>query len=134
MEVIIIRLWHQDLISKLPSKKDYKGCTNQLGGQHTEIRMILGTIKKHGRVNHSTVNYINNHSLDRLYAYGLLVCDEMLKRGFNVNPDIIREYITEKAWIMYSYAKQNGDTIFPEHDDSYMQECKSNLARKGIMI
>ncbi len=130
----IIRLWHQDLISKLPSKKDYKGCTNQLGGQHTEIRMILGTIKKHGKLNHATVNYINNHSLDVLYAYGLLVCDEMLKRRFNVSKDIIAEYSTTNALSIYLHAKHNNSIIFPEHDDNYMQECKSNLARKGIII
>jgi uncharacterized protein (TIGR02328 family) len=51
-----MRLWHQDLISKLPNK--------QLGGQWVEIRMILGTIAKHGKVNHSTVNYVNDYSLE----------------------------------------------------------------------
>jgi uncharacterized protein (TIGR02328 family) len=129
-----MRLWHQELISKLPSKKDYKGCTNQLGGQHTEIRMILGSIKKHGKVNHSTVNYINNHALDRLYAYGLLVCDEMLRRGFNVNPDIIAEYSTTKALSIYLHAKHNNSIIFPEHNENYLLECRSNLKNKGITI
>jgi hypothetical protein len=41
-----MRLWSQQLIPYLPSKLDYKGSPNQLGGQHCEIRMILGTIEK----------------------------------------------------------------------------------------
>jgi uncharacterized protein (TIGR02328 family) len=129
-----MRLWHQDLISKLPSKKDYKGCTNQLGGQHTEIRMILGSIKKHGKVNHSTVNYINNHSVHHLYAYGLLVIDEMLNRGFNVNPDIIKEYQTKEALSLYLHSKHNNELIFNEHNIYYLAECISNLKKKGIDV
>lgn len=129
-----MRLWHQELISKLPSKKDYKGCTNQLGGQHTEIRMILKTIKKHGKVNHSTVNYINNHSIAHLQAYGLMVIDEMLKRGFNINPEIINEYQNDEALLIYLESKHNNQTIYPEHNTSYMQECINNLFKKGIVL
>jgi uncharacterized protein (TIGR02328 family) len=129
-----MRLWHQDLISLLPSKKDYKGCTNQLGGQHTEIRMILGSIAKHGKVNHSTVNYVNNYSKDHLYAYGLLVIDEMLNRGFNVNKDIINQYSTKEALSLYVRAKYNKEYIFKEHNESYFNECLDNLNKKGIMI
>lgn len=129
-----MRLWHQDLLSKLPSKKDYKGCTNQLGGQHTEIRMILGSISKHGQVNHATVNYVNKYSIDRLYAYGLLVIDEMLTRGFKVNPDIIKQYQTTEALSLYLHAKHNNEIIYPEHDRNYMQECIQNLNNKGIAI
>lgn len=129
-----MRLWHVKLIPKLPSKKDYKGCTNQLGGQHTEIRMILGKITKHGKVNHATVNYINNHSIHRLYAYGLLVIDEMLKRGFNINPDITHQYQTCEAINIYQDYIYNNEPIFPEHDSIYLQDCIQNLQNKGISI
>lgn len=128
-----MRLWHQNLISSLPSVKDYKGCSNQLGGQHTEVRMILGSIREHGKVNHSTVNYVNNYSRDHLYAYGLLVIDEMIKRGFNINRDIINQYSTTGALKIYLNAK-DGKMIFREHDDNYMRECLDNLSRKGIKI
>lgn len=129
-----MRLWHQQLISKLPSKKDYKGCTNQLGGQHTEIRMILGKIKKHGKVNHSTVNYVNNYSIHHLYAYGLLIADEMLRRGFNVSADIITEYQTTEALSLYLHAKHNNQMIYKHHDNTYLNECVENLKNKGITI
>lgn len=128
-----MRLWHQNMINKLPSVKDYKGCSNQLGGQHTEIRMILGTIKKHGRVNHSTVNYINNYTKNHLYAYGLLIIDEMIKRGFNVSKDIIAEYRTPESIEIYKKAI-SGEMIFKEHNDKYLKECIDNLKSKGIII
>jgi uncharacterized protein (TIGR02328 family) len=129
-----MRLWHQDLIKLLPSKKDYKGSTNQLGGQHTEIRMILGSIKKHGKVNHSTVNYVNKYPLYYLHAYGLLVIDEMLSRGFNVSQDIIKEYQSVEGLALYLYSKHNNINIFDEHNDNYLLECINNLHSKGIDV
>jgi uncharacterized protein (TIGR02328 family) len=129
-----MRLWSQDLIKHLPSKKDYKGCSNQLGGQHTEIRMILGKIKKCGKVNHSTVNYVNNYPIYYLYTYGLLVIDEMTKRGFNINPEIIKEYTNQEALSLYAEVKYNGKIIYPEHNNNYLQECLLNLKNKGIEI
>jgi uncharacterized protein (TIGR02328 family) len=129
-----MRLWSQQLINKLPSVKDYKGCSNQLGGQHTEIRMILAKIKKHGKVNHSTVNYVNNYSISELYAYGLLIIDEMIKRGFNVSLDIINQYKGDnKALQLYNKAK-NGFIIYKEHNNKYLQECIDNLKNKGVYL
>ncbi|WP_010499929.1 pyrimidine dimer DNA glycosylase/endonuclease V [Paenibacillus elgii] len=129
-----MRLWHQQLIPYLPSVKDYKGSPNQLGGQHTEIRMILGSIKKHGKVNHSTVNYVNSYPLSYLKAYGLLVIDEMKNRGFNVSSVIIDEYMNdEEATALYVVAK-NGQTLYQEHDDIYLVECLENLKSKGIEL
>ena len=129
-----MRLWHQSLIEHLPSVKDYKGCSNQLGGQHTEIRMILAMIKKRGKVNHSVVNYVNDHPLSYLRAYGLIVIDEMKKRGFNTSEEIEQEYrADEEALRLYQLAQQ-GTIIYPEHHDQYLAECLSNLEGKGIFI
>jgi len=131
-----MRIWHQSLLSKLPSKKDYLGCSNQLGGQHTEIRMMLGSIKKHGKLNHSTVNYANEYSISHLRAYGLLVIDEMLKRNFNMGLDIIDEYMSDiEAVRLYELARDKGLVIFDKHhNDEYMEECLLNLEGKGIRI
>ncbi|WP_202865951.1 pyrimidine dimer DNA glycosylase/endonuclease V [Paenibacillus contaminans] len=94
-----MRLWHQELIPYLPSVKDYKGCSNQLGGQHTEIRMIFGSINRHGKVNHSVVNYVNDYPLSYLRGYGLLIIDEMKKRGFQTSESIEQEYKNDPyAW------------------------------------
>ncbi len=110
-----MRLWHQNLIPHLPNK--------QLGGQWVEIRMILGTIAKHGKVNHSTVNYVNDHIIDYLYNYGLLVADERLKRGLYCNPDFIEQYRS---------ALPTGK--YPEHNNGYLEECLRNLDGKGIYL
>ncbi|MEF2244415.1 pyrimidine dimer DNA glycosylase/endonuclease V [Paenibacillus sp. IITD108] len=129
-----MRLWHQSLIKHLPSVKDYKGCSNQLGGQHTEIRMILASIKRHGKVNHSVVNYVNDHPLSSLRAYGLLIIDEMKKRGFNTSEEIEQEYCDDEDALRLYQLAQEGAIIYPEHDDQYLAECISNLEGKGIYI
>ena len=128
-----MRLWHTDLISYLPSVKDYKGCSNQLGGQHTEIRMILGSILKHGKVNHSTVNYVNHYPISNLYAYGLIVVGEMKHRGFNINENIELQYRNDPFAVkIYNDYIQHNIPIFKEHDLEYMKECLDNLKGKGI--
>jgi len=130
-----MRLWHTDIIKYLPSKLDYKGCTNQLGGQWTEIRMILGTISKHNKVNHSTVNYVNNHHLSCLYAYALVVADEMIKRGFNLNQNILDTYTNDPVAVeKYNNYMDIGTSIYPEHNNEYLEECLQNLERKGINL
>ena len=70
-----MRLWHQDLISKLPRP--------QLLGQHRECCALRGNGwgKKH-----ATVNYVFDYSPYRLYAYHRLIMEEMTARGYKVSP------------------------------------------------
>jgi uncharacterized protein (TIGR02328 family) len=127
-----MRLWHQSIIKNLPSKKDFKGCSNQLGGQHTEIRMILALLKKN-KLNHSTVNYVKNYPVYFLKTYGLLVIDEMLKRKFNVSKKIIKEYVSDpKAKHLFKKVKKEKNIIYPEHNIDYYDECIKNLLNKKI--
>ena len=69
-----MRLWHQDLISKLPRP--------QLLGQHRECCALRGNGwgKKH-----ATVNYVFDYSPYRLYAYHRLIMEEMTARGYKVS-------------------------------------------------
>ena len=125
-----MRLWSQQLIPYLPDK--------QLGGQWVEIRMILGSIEKHGKVNHSTVNYVNDYPLLNLYAYGYLVYLERKKRGMYSNPIFISSYSTAfDLWNInnsYDIHRKYSDIIYSCHDDSYMEECLLNLEGKGIYL
>ena len=129
-----MRLWHQDLISKLPRQ--------QLLGQHRECCALRG--KGWGR-NHSVVNYVFDHLPERLVAYHWLIMDEMEKRGYK--PDKIwddpnyRGKIlgTQENWceedmvdIWYNYS--NNNLIYPEHDNNYFEECLNNLKNKGIEL
>ena len=121
-----MRLWHIDLLPKLDNKR--------IGGQHVEIRMILGTIRKHGKVNHSTVNYVNNHNLSLLRAYALAVIAERDKRGLKTNPEIRLEYCNDANAVCLYNCFKKGYNLYPEHDDVYMIECLENLRGKGVKI
>lgn len=112
-----MRLWHIDLIRELPRQ--------QLLGQWREV---------HGSINHATVHYVNNHSLDYLYAYGLLVADEMQRRGYKVNPELVSVLLTSAAVALYNDYMDAQLPIYSEHDGAYMLECLENLKRKGIEL
>ena len=121
-----MRLWHQDIISLLPRQ--------QLLGQHRECCAMrgLGWGKKH-----ATINYVFTHNPQMLYNYHLLIMTEMENRGYKADP----------LWLSSSYrgklCNESYPSIslqhpvhnrYPEHNDSYLQECIDNLAGKGITI
>lgn len=122
-----MRLWHIDLIKDLPRQ--------QLLGQWRECAAIKGTIHKHGGVNHSTINYVNDHDINYLYAYALVVANEMIRRGYHPNGKLVDSYINDRSVEMYNdYMDGNALTIYPEHGTRYMQDCLDNLKEKGIII
>lgn len=73
-----MRLWRQELIEKLPQK--------QLCGQWRECLVLLGNgwNKKH-----SVVNYVFEHQEQNLVAFTVLVINEMKKRGYHPNENLI---------------------------------------------
>lgn len=125
--MIIIRLWHQDIIGALPR--------NQLLGQHRELCALrgLGFNKKH-----KTINYVFYHPYSDLFHFHLIVIKEMKKRGYFVNPlweDI--HYRGKKLGMDYSiftleYPSLN--LIYTEHDLFYLISCLKNLEKKNIFI
>ena len=134
--MIIIRLWHQFLIPHLPRQ--------QLLGAHRECCALRG--KGWGR-NHSVVNYVFTHAPEMLVAYHWFVMDEMKRRGYHpdetwYNCDYRGSVLgTEKGWCDFhkvagfaSSANRLGMMIYPEHNDTYLQECIDNLKGKGIDI
>jgi len=124
-----MRLWHQDLISKLPP--------HQLLGQHRECCALRGL--GWGR-KHSTVDYVFTFSVKKLFNYHQLVLREMKRRGYR--PDLqwySPEYRGKNAmpWPSFSREKQDeilNEYIYSEHDDAYLEECLTNLRKKGIEI
>ena len=103
-----MRLWHEDLIRKLPRQ--------QLLGQHRECCALRGNgwAKRH-----ATVNYVFDYEPFLLYKYHKLIMDEMIARG--------------KPYTDLKEVKINSP-IYKEHNDSYYMECINNLAEKGIEI
>jgi len=127
-----MRLWHEDLISKLPRQ--------QLLGQHREICALRGN--GWGKP-HATVNYVFKYSPAMLYFYHELVMCEMMHRGYKVEPKWniatyrgkeCEPYKTDKDLWINDIENLNSDIIYPEHNNEYLQECLNNLKDKGIEI
>ena len=125
-----MRLWHQKLIPYLDNKR--------ILGQHRECCALRGG--GWGR-KHSVVDYVFRYEPARLYAYHVLVMDEMVRRGFN--PDAIwydRLYrgknlppFTFSATGSYGFLDRDV-IIYPKHDDVYLAECLDNLSAKGAEL
>lgn len=126
-----MRLWHQDLISKLPRQ--------QLLGQHRECCALRG--KGWGR-KHSVVDYVFTHIPEKLVAYHLHIMDEMESRGYH--PDRIWDNPNYRGKILgiqdgwcdedFVNAWYNSPIIYSEHNDWYLKECIDNLKEKGIIL
>jgi uncharacterized protein (TIGR02328 family) len=124
-----MRLWHQDLISRLPRQ--------QLLGQHRECCALRG--KGWGK-KHSVVNYVFQYPMEHLIAYHFLIMHEMEKRGYNIELKWwsgkyrglkCNEY--DFNWEIFKNVVSK-DIIYQEHDKEYLEECLSNLKGKGIII
>ncbi|OKL35491.1 TIGR02328 family protein [Domibacillus mangrovi] len=126
-----MRLWHEELISKLPRQ--------QLLGQHRECAALRGN--GWGKP-HATVDYVFKYSYKRLFHYHYLIMLEMQKRGYKVSEEWLNpnyrgkkcEMMSEDLKFNFVLAEKNKINIYPEHDDNYLQECLENLKEKGIII
>ena len=129
-----MRLWHEALLPYLPRQ--------QLLGQHRECCALrgLGWGKPH-----SVVNYVFDHPYGWLVAYHKRVIQEMAERGYKADPLWLEcGYRGKIAGRLYDDWEENAceecneasrcRIIYPEHNDSYLQECLDNLAGKGIHI
>ncbi|MBP2621595.1 TIGR02328 family protein [Streptococcus panodentis] len=120
-----MRLWHQDLIEKLPRQ--------QLLGQHRECAALRG--KGWGKP-HATVNYVFEHSPYLLYSYHQLIMKEMQKRGYQPDALWLDKDYRGKSCPAYEDLPELAVSlpIYPEHDAAYLQECLENLREKGIVV
>ena len=131
-----MRLWHEELIPYLPRQ--------QLLGQHRELCALRG--KGWGR-KHATVDYVFTHNPGHLVVYHFLIMEEMKRRGYY--PDPIwndpnyrgKELGQQENWVdsvmlkeFYFECRITGETIYPEHNEEYLEECLDNLKSKGIEI
>ena len=119
-----MRLWHQDLIDKLPRQ--------QLLGQHRECCALRG--KGWGK-KHATVDYVFEYDPSRLVAYHYKIMQEMEQRGYNPNKDwYLHNYRGKNLGLDYGFATDYeywlDKEIYPEHNKSYLRECVENLAEK----
>lgn len=120
-----MRLWHEDLISRLP-----KG---QLLGQHRECCALRGN--GWGR-KHATVNYVFTHSPYKLFRYHQLIMSEMERRGYKVSKEWLNKDYRGKICDPYQDLPEIlvSSPIYEEHDESYLEECLENLKLKNIYL
>lgn len=127
-----MRLWHQDLITRLPSA--------QLNGQHRECCALRGN--GWGRP-HATVNYVFAYNPARLYHYHQLIMAEKARRGHAGTDQTWAEplYRGKKCppWDPQDFdaslpAPGEGEMIYPEHNAAYLEECLLNLEEKGSRL
>lgn len=123
-----MRLWHEQLIQKLPRQ--------QLLGQWRECLALLGNgwAKKH-----KTVDYIFQYSDSKLLKFAGLVYNEMILRGYKPKIERVTEALHRRKncteiesveMIKNSFY----ETSYPEHDAKYLLECVQNLNKKGIEL
>lgn len=115
--MIIIRLWHKDLIPYLPK--------NQLLGQWRECCCIAKNIADNGTPNHILVNKIMDYPIEHFIAYTTLVKQEMQKRGYKC--DVSRF----TKWLEWDAFKILKNEIFEDwHNIRYLEQCLYNLQEK----
>ena len=129
-----MRLWPLSILPQLPRQ--------QLLGQHRECCALRG---KGWNRKHATVDYVFSHPYIWLFIYHKNVMEEMLKRGYHFSSDwgyvdyrgksIGYQHDEFTDWTKidteYLLLRKN---VYPEHNAAYLDECISNLARKGIKI
>lgn len=125
-----MRLWHEKLISYLDNQR--------ILGQYRECCALrgLGWNKKH-----KTVDYVFTYNPYKLVRYHRLVMREMVRRGFK--PDLTWDDCRYRGKNCLPWDNQDlindvcnlyMHTIYPEHNDAYLNECLENLKDKGIKI
>ena len=125
--MIIIRLWHKDLIPYLPK--------NQLLGQWRECCCIAKNIATNETPNHLLVNKVLNYPAIHFLVYTNMILAEMKNRGYK---------ISEKAYLNFHKNLRNAkpyfvnanlfiknDEVFPDwHNARYLRQCLYNLQEK----
>lgn len=123
-----MRLWPLAILDQLPRQ--------QLLGQHRECCALRG--KGWGR-KHATVDYVFRKPYYFLWRYHNEIMKEMSRREYKVSPEWWSPLYRGKT-IGFDYSVDViarpvcAFSIYPEHDGAYLEECISNLARKGVAI
>ena len=118
-----MRLWHKDLIEKLPRL--------QILGQHREACALRG--KGWGK-KHSTVDYVFTHPYGCLFHYHKKIMEEMVNRGQKPSKIWLNHKYRGKVLKFDKSIKVDIEYDYPEHNEEYLKECLDNLKVKGIYL
>lgn len=113
-----MRLWHKDLISVLPRQ--------QLLSQWRECCCIARNIAVKGTPNHILVNKVLEYPTSHLWTYGVMIYQEMIKRGYRAQLGLFKKWISETDVVMVKK-----EELFSEwHNNRYLWQCYYNLQEK----
>ena len=116
-----MRLWHKDLIEKLPRE--------QLVAQWRECSAIASNIVAKGTPNHILVNKIMDYSFNHFISYAFYIRQEMTRRGYRTM-NSVWDKITNVA---DDYNILPINELFPDwHNDTYWVICYYNLKEKWM--
>ena len=117
--MIIIRIWHKDLITALPRE--------QLVAQWRELSAIAGNLNTKGTPNHILVNKVVKYPFNHFISYAHYVRAEMTRRGYRTMDSVW----TKICSITEDYNILPIEELFPEwHNDRYLAQCYYNLEEK----
>lgn len=120
-EVIIIRIWHRDLIKVLPRE--------QLVASWRELSAIAGSIQKNGTPNHLLVNFVMDYDFDHFISYAYYVRQEMTNRGYRTMDSVWNKIVSLKP----DYKLLPFKDVYPEKMNlSYANICYYNLYEKML--
>lgn len=115
-----MRLWHKDLISVLPRQ--------QLVGQWRECCLIARTIKEKGSPHHILLNKIMDYPASDFYHYGMLVCQEMIRRYYKCDFNKFAQHFDGADSMGIEFDRD--DLFHNWHDKRYLRQCYYNLQEK----
>ena len=125
--MIIIRLWHKDLIPYLPK--------NQLLGQWRECCCIAKNIADNGTPNHILVNKVLNYPAIHFLVYTNIILAEMKNRGYKISEKSYLNFCENLRCAKLCFDNVNllikNDEVFPDwHNTRYLRQCLYNLQEK----
>lgn len=113
-----MRLWHKDLIPVLPKQ--------QLLSQWRECCCIARSVQVNRTPNHLLVNKIMDYPIGNFYTYGMLVAEEMARRGYKVGKRKFLKWLPGEQQKFVSLPMLFKDW----HNERYLLQCYYNLQEK----
>ena len=121
--MIIIRIWHKDLIEVLPRE--------QLVAQWRECSAIAGNIITKGTPNHILVNKVMNYPMDHFISYSWHIRAEMTKRGYRTMDSVWNKILQTREVDYGDFYILPLEELFPGwHNTQYLTQCYYNLEEK----
>ena len=121
--MIIIRIWHKDLIKVLPRE--------QLVAQWRELSAIASNLSTKGTPNHILVNKVLEYPREHFISYAFWVRQEMTRRGYRTMDSVWNKIYCTRETDFGEMEIVPLAELFPDwHNNRYLTQCYHNLEEK----